>query len=76
MERNYHCTGEEKKVVKTMRNHSKYLRDIADNLRKVLILCSKCFNQKRSESISWQTKETSLETDRRIIILAKEESFK
>ena len=56
MERNYHCIGEEQKDVKTMRKHSKSLRDIAD-LRKVSILCAKCFNQKRSESILWQTKE-------------------
>lgn len=75
MGRNKHCTEDERKIVQTMRNHGKSLREIGKNLGRSLHFVQNALSKKQTRETRGRPHKTSSETDRRIVVMAKKDPF-
>lgn len=76
MGRNKHCSAEERKIVKTMRNEGKSLREISKNIGRSLHFVQNALAKRKQTETRGRPFKTSPETDRRIVIMAKKYPFK
>lgn len=75
MGRNHHCTEDEKKIVQTMRNQGKSLREIAKSIGRSLHFVQNALSKKQKRETRGRPKKTSPETDRRIVLMVKKDPF-